>query len=408
MPIFIPEIMTVGHAPGFALWVARLAQANGDGETTVIYLADGAIESDFLRPNIELARQAGVDIRPAGVAGERYEVVAGRRACDWCTDNLSLEPGDRLIVPTVDLMLDSGCLPIVPSGVDLDVIFHQPGTQARMIPPRSFLKRRRTGIRNVQKSRRRARFLRAHSPNRTFVLDTHEFLGPGRRRFMRRFESLDPRLLPIESLNTEGYEPHSDARRTLGLPTEGPMLVVVGGIGLADGKGRDTLLDAWPEVRRGSPDATLAVLGGRVGDDSSATVSDEGDGVFRLARPLLQAEYLGMIEAASVVWAVRDRVEGMSSTVGVAMHFGRPTLVSSLNVSSSWCTRGAGGERVDPGDPRSIARGILRAFDASHVGRIDNDFCLGGFAAAVDALAGRRRFMPEDLPDRLRTGKRTG
>jgi glycosyltransferase involved in cell wall biosynthesis len=186
------------------------------------------------------------------------------------------------------------------------------------------------------------------------------------------------------------------------------MLLVVGGIGLADAKGRDTLLDSWAEVRRGSPDATLAVLGGRVGDDSSTTVSDEGNGVFRLARPLLQAEYLGMIEAASVIWAVRDRVEGMSSTVDVAMHFGRPTIVSSINVSSSWFTRGAGGERVDPGDPRSIARGILRAFDASHVGRIDADGSFGGFTGAVDALAGRRRFTPADLPDRLRTGKRTG
>ena len=406
MTTFISEIMTVGHAPGFALWVARLARANG--ETTVLHLADGAIESDFLRPNIDLARQAGVDIRSAGVPGERYEMAAGRRACEWCADNLSLEPGDRMVVPTVDLMLDAGCLPPVPLGVDLDAIFHQPGTQARMIPPRSFLKRRRTGIRNVQKSRRRARVLRAHPPTRTFVLDPHEFLGPGRRRFMRCFGSLDPRLVPITSLNTEGYEPDPEARRTLGLPTEGPMLVVVGGIGLADAKGRDTLLDSWAEVRRGSPDATLAVLGGRVGDDSSTTVSDEGNGVFRLARPLLQAEYLGMIEAASVIWAVRDRVEGMSSTVDVAMHFGRPTIVSSINVSSSWFTRGAGGERVDPGDPGSIARGILRAFDASHVGRIDADGSFGGFTGAVDALAGRRRFTPADLPDRLRTGKRTG
>ena len=407
MTIHIPEIITTGHGPGFALWVARLAHAN-NGETTVLYLPDEAIDSDFLRPNIDLARQAGVEIRSAGVAGEHYDPVAGRRACDWCADHLSLESGDRLIIPTVDLMLDAECLPTVPPGVDLDVIYHQPGTQAPLIPPLSLLRKRRTGIRAVQKSRRRRRFLLAHVPNRTFVVDPHEFLGPGRRRFMRRFKTLNPRMLPIGTLNTEGYESNPVARRTLGLPTEGPMLVVVGAIGPGDAKGRNVLLDAWSEVRRASPDAMLAVLRGEIQDDPSEAVIEEKDGLFRLARPLSQSDYLGMIEAAAVVWAVRDRVEGMSSTVDVAMHFGRPTIVSAINVSPAWITRGAGGERVDSANPRSVARGILRAFDVSHVERIDAASCFGGFTGAVDALAGRRRFTPADLPRRLRTGNSIG
>lgn len=111
----------------------------------------------------------------------------------------------------------------------------------------------------------------------------------------------------------------------------------------------------------------LAVLGGEIWDDPSEAVIEEKDGLFRLARPLSQSDYLGMIEAAAVVWAVRDRVEGMSSTVDVAMHFGRPTIVSAINVSPAWITRGAGGERVDSANPRSVARGIQRAFDVSHV-----------------------------------------
>ena len=77
----------------------------------------------------------------------------------------------------------------------------------------------------------------------------------------------------------------------------------------------------------------LAVLGGEIRDDPSEAVIEEKDGLLRLARPLSQSDYLGMIEAAAVVWAVRDRVEGMSSTVDVAMHFGRPTIVSAINVS---------------------------------------------------------------------------
>jgi glycosyltransferase involved in cell wall biosynthesis len=105
---------------------------------------------------------------------------------------------------------------------------------------------------------------------------------------------------------------------------------------------------------------------------------------------------------------VRDRVEGMSSTVDVAMHFGRPTIVSAINVSPAWITRGAGGERVDSANPRSVARGIQRAFDVSHVERIDAASCFGGFTGAVDALAGRRRFTPADLPRRLRTGNSIG
>ena len=186
------------------------------------------------------------------------------------------------------------------------------------------------------------------------------------------------------------------------------MLVVVGAIGPGDAKGRNVLLDAWSEVRRASPDAMLAVLRGEIQDDPSEAVIEEKDGLFRLARPLSQSDYLGMIEAAAVVWAVRDRVEGMSSTVDVAMHFGRPTIVSAINVSPAWITRGAGGERVDSANPRSVARGILRAFDVSHVERIDAASCFGGFTGAVDALAGRRRFTPADLPRRLRTGNSIG
>ena len=49
-------------------------------------------------------------------------------------------------------------------------------------------------------------------------------------------------MLPIGTLNTEGYESNPVARRTLGLPTEGPMLVVVGAIRQSDAKRTDVLL----------------------------------------------------------------------------------------------------------------------------------------------------------------------
>ena len=77
------------------------------------------------------------------------------------------------------------------------------------------------------------------------------------------------------------------------------MLVVVGAIGPGDAKRRDVLLDARSEVRRASPDAMLAVLGGEIQDDPSEAVIEEKDGLFRLARPLSQSD-LGMIEAAAL------------------------------------------------------------------------------------------------------------
>lgn len=162
---------------------------------------------------------------------------------------------------------------------------------------------------------------------------------------MRRFESLDPWLLPISSLNLEGFRPNPEARRTLGLPTAGPMLVLVGHVAPFDGKGRNVLREAWSRVRRSSPEAMLAILGGELEGDDSPRVVDEGDGVLRLARPLSQPDYLGMVREASAVWAVRKRLAGVSSTIDAAMHYGRPVIVSATNVSPAWYTDGVGGDR---------------------------------------------------------------
>jgi len=399
MTTFIPELMSAGHAPGFAIWVARLARAND--ESTVLYLPDAVIHSDLMRPNLELAEKAGVEIRSTGTPGEGYNARAGLRASDWCRDDLASKPGDRLIIPTVDLMLEAERLPEVPRGVDLGVIYHQPRTQLPLIPPWPLLRRGRTGLRTRLEGRRNGRLLIEKAPHRTFVVDPHEFLGPGRRRFMRRFESLAPRLLPISSLNLEGFRANLEARRTLGLPTEGPMLVLVGHVAPFDGKCRNVLEDAWSRVRRSSPEAMLAICGGELEGDDSPRVVDEGNGVFRLARPLSQPDYLGMVREASAVWAVRERLQGVSSSIDAAMHYGKPVIVSATNVSPAWYTDGVGGIAVDHGDPRSVARGIIRALE-SNAPSTDAGSCLGGFEGAVEALAGRCRFTPADLPAHLR------
>lgn len=405
MTTFIYEPIMVGHCPTFALWISRLARANG--ESTVLYLADSILESEALEPNIALAREAGVEIRSAGGEGEHYTHDAGRIAADWYTNQRETSPGDRLIVPTVDLMLKSGHVPTPPPDVSLDIIVHQPGSEVGLIPPWAMLRRGRTGLRRIKGVRKREAILKSIPANHTFVIDPHEFLGPGKRRFMRRFGSLDPRLLPIGTLNTEGYEPTPSARRALGLPAEGPMLVIVGSIGRGDGKGRSVLQRAWSEVRRSVPNATLAVLGDSIDTrkiDNDATATDEGNGVFRLARVLSQPDMLGIASEGSAVWAVRDRVEGMSSIADMALHLGRPVIVAKINVSAAWFTPGVGGELIDPGSHRSVARAILRAFDNSKPGCTPPQTYFDGFEGSVEALAGRRRFTSEDLPARLRNG----
>ncbi|MAJ46476.1 MAG: hypothetical protein CBC35_04115 [Planctomycetes bacterium TMED75] len=405
MTTFIYEPIMVGHCPAFALWISRLTRANG--ESTVLYLADSILESTIMKPNIDLAREAGVEIRSAGLEGEHYTPDAGRIASDWYTNQRETSPGDRLIVPTVDLIIKAGYVPTPSSDVRLDIIMHQPGSEVRLVPPWTMLRRGRTGLRQIKGIRQREHILKSIPANQTFVIDPHELLGPGKRRFMRRFGSLDPRLLPIGTLNTEGYEPTPSARHALGLPTEGPMLVIIGSIGNGDSKGRSVLQKAWSEVRRRVPNASLAVLGASIDTkkiDNDATATEQGNGVFRLSRVLSHPELLGIASEGSAVWAVRDRVEGMSSIADIALHFGRPVIVAAINVSAAWFTPGAGGELVDPGSHRSVARAILRAFDRSKTQSTPPPDSFGGFEGAVEALSGRRRFTSEDLPARLRNG----
>ena len=409
MTTFLYEPIISGHNPTFALWVSRVARANG--EETVLYLPDGVLKSETMKLNVDLARAAGVEIRSAGVEGETYDDAGGRIGAEWYETQRETKPGDRLIVPTIDLMIRAGCVPTPSSDVQFDVIFHQPGSQLRLIPRWKLLRRGRTGFRRIGFARHRRRLMNSVSAHHTFFIDPHECLGPGRRRFMRHFGSLDPRLLPIGTLNTEGYEPAPSARHALGLPTEGPMLVVVGSINGGDAKGRNVLKLAWSEVRRTMPDATLAILGASYENkiiDKNQTAVDEGNGMIRLARVLSQSELLGVVSEASAVWSVRDRVEGMSSIADIALHFGRPVIVAGINVSSAWFTSGVGGERIDPGSVRSVARGILRAFARSRFAPTPPSTEFDGFAGAVDALAGRRHFTPDDLPLRLRTGGRVG
>lgn len=130
-------------------------------------------------------------------------------------------------------------------------------------------------------------------------------------------------------------------------------------------KGFDEVLEALPEVLRAHPD--LVYLAAGEGSDRprlEARARELGllDHV-RFPGFVAEAEKADHYRLADA-YAMPGRGEGFGRVFQEAMACGIPVVASTADGSLEAVADGALGIAVDPGDPRDVARGILRALDA--------------------------------------------
>lgn len=164
----------------------------------------------------------------------------------------------------------------------------------------------------------------------------------------------------------------------------GPVVVFAGAVGRR--KGVDTLIGAWPRVRRSVPDAELRVLG---------PVQDE-DLISKLEQPGIR--YLGPTDSAGVVEQIGvarvatlpSRGEGMPMFLLEAMALGRPIVVTDIGAMAQLAA--GAGTVVPPDDPDSLADALIGYL--RDAGSADRD----GDAARA---AYRAMFNPQGIEDQL-------
>jgi teichuronic acid biosynthesis glycosyltransferase TuaC len=198
-------------------------------------------------------------------------------------------------------------------------------------------------------------------------------------------------------VDLEHFAPGSarDARRALGLEEEGRLILYVGR--LAEGKGLDTLLDAFHALRTAVPNAVLALVGsGPLHARLARCVLTSGLArSVRLAGEAPHEVIPQWMRAADVV-VLPSEAEGFPNVVREALACGRPVVATSVGDVPRVLTPDAG-RLVPPRDPVAltvaIADVLAQSWDAdrirAHVSGMtweDNADATAGFlAAAVEA-----------------------
>lgn len=124
-------------------------------------------------------------------------------------------------------------------------------------------------------------------------------------------------------------------------------------------KGHPTLIDAWPQVLRGIPDAHLLVVGeGSRREALEAQVADRGIGdrvTFTGRRDDVPA-----VTAALDVAVLPSYREAQGLTILEAMALSRPVIASNVGGIPEMVEDGRTGLLVPPHDPEALARAITR------------------------------------------------
>ncbi len=141
-------------------------------------------------------------------------------------------------------------------------------------------------------------------------------------------------------------------RRRLGLP--GESLVTVFSGRLAPEKRVNLLLEAWPEVRRAHPTASLHILG--EGEQQEALQSSAGEGVFFHGYVQNVEDFL----AAGDLFVLPSIAEGISGAMLEAMSSGLPVLVTRVGAAPEVVTHGENGWLIAPDDPPALKSALLR------------------------------------------------
>ncbi len=220
-------------------------------------------------------------------------------------------------------------------------------------------------------------WLQAGIPSRRSLLDRAATGCPSAgvivlsRRAVRAQNTLWPRrstllVYPgadLERFDRQAFPPAIELRRSLGLPTEGPLVGVA--CRLQTWKGLDCLIDAIKVVRRSHPAVHLVVVGGehRLEPNHLSELTDH----VRSADLTSSVTFVGhqvdvpkWISAMSVFCLPSDETESFGIVVVEAMQLGKPVIASLEGGPSEIITDGLNGLLVPSGDCVALAGAIDR------------------------------------------------
>ena len=158
--------------------------------------------------------------------------------------------------------------------------------------------------------------------------------------------------------------PRTEARRSLGLPDDAPVLVTVGA--LVERKGFHRVLDVLPALRTRYPDLRYLVVGGS---------SPEGDRESGLRQQVKQlgldsaVHFLGMMPpealkfplSAADVFVLPTRNEGWANVLLEAMACGLPVVTTTVGGNAEVVTSSELGVLVPFGDEQALREGLESA-----------------------------------------------
>lgn len=239
-------------------------------------------------------------------------------------------------------------------------------------------------------AKRRAK-RRGHTPPRiVFITDNvvpHE-MRPGDLQLTRfafravdhfivHSDAVERELLQVEPNAKHTKLPHgifeifgepltrSDARRTLGLPQDAPVILFFGYI--RKYKGLDILLRALPIVLKRMPDLRAVVAGEFYGNEAEHHSLIASLGIpqenLLLATDYIPNDEVGKYFAAANVVVLPYRSATQSGIVPIAYQFDRPVIVTDVGGLRESVTDGESGLIASEATPEAIAEKVLRFFD---------------------------------------------
>ena len=164
-------------------------------------------------------------------------------------------------------------------------------------------------------------------------------------------------------IDLEAFQPPADAQRLTRLVTVAR---------LRPEKGHDTVVDAFANVSRAFPEATLTIVGdGPLGDQLAARV--KGLGLEARVRLAGHREDVGAELRDQGLFVLASRSEAFPNSVIEAMATGLPVVASAVGGIPELIEHGRNGILVRPADPAELTRAItdllLRPSFARSLGR---------------------------------------
>jgi glycosyltransferase involved in cell wall biosynthesis len=191
--------------------------------------------------------------------------------------------------------------------------------------------------------------------------------------------------------------PKAEARASLGLPAEAPLLLFFGLVRRY--KGLDTLLRALPAIRAAlDPSPRLLVVGefyeGR--EETAALVRELGLGeAVTIVDEYVADEKVGQYFSAADVVVLPYKSATQSGIVQIAYQLERPVICTDVGGLAEVVRDGETGFVVPPDNPRALADAVIRyqrdACEAGFMERIRGEkhkYSWDRMAKAIETLAG--------------------